>query len=71
MKHALVTLAGKIDRDWINQEVAPLYSGEGRPGIATRFVVGIFPFKHMFGLSDDGVCEHWVVVSRVFRIFLV
>jgi hypothetical protein len=28
MKHALVTLAGKIDWDWIDQEVAPLYSGE-------------------------------------------
>ena len=41
MKHELVQLAGKIDWDWIDREIAPLYSDKGRPGIATRFVIGL------------------------------
>jgi transposase, IS5 family len=60
MKHELVALASKIDWAWIDGEIAPLYSEQGRPGIETRFVVGIFLLKHMFGLSDEGVCDRWV-----------
>jgi len=29
-------LAGKIDWDWIDSEIAPLYSESGRPGIPAR-----------------------------------
>ena len=54
MKHELVQLAGKIDWDWIDGEIAPLYSDKGRPGIATRFVVGLLLLKHIYGLSDEG-----------------
>lgn len=60
MNHALVRLAGKIDWHWIDGELAPLYSDKGRPGIETRFAVGLLLLKHMFGLSDEGVCERWV-----------
>lgn len=60
MKHELVQLAGKIDWDWIDEEIAPLYSDKGRPGIETRFVVGLLLLKHIYGLSDEGVCERWV-----------
>ena len=60
MKHELVQLAGKIDWGWIDQEIAPLYSEKGRPGIETRFVTGLFLLKHIFGLSDEGVCDRWV-----------
>jgi hypothetical protein len=28
-------------------EVAPLYSDNGRPGIATRFVIGLLLLKHI------------------------
>src|ERR1700733_754331 len=35
LKHELVLLAGKIDWDWIDGEIAPLYSENGRPGIET------------------------------------
>src|SRR6202451_470682 len=59
-KHALVQLAGKIDWAWIDEEIAPLYSDKGRPGIETRFVVGLLLLKHIYGLSDEGVCERWV-----------
>ena len=60
MKHELVQLAGKIDWDWIDGEVAPLYSEHGRPGIATRFMIGLLLLKHIYGLSDEGICERWV-----------
>jgi IS5 family transposase len=60
LKHELVQLAGKIDWDWIDSEIAPLYSDKGRPGIETRFVVGLLLLKHIYGLSDEGVCERWV-----------
>jgi transposase, IS5 family len=35
MKHELVALAGKIDWAWIDNEITPLHSDQGRPGIAT------------------------------------
>jgi len=60
MKHELVQLAGKLDWDWIDGEIAPLYSGKGRPGITTRFMIGLLLLKHIYGLSDEGVCERWV-----------
>src|SRR5450759_942440 len=60
MKHELVQLAGKLDWEWIDGEIAPLYSDQGRPGIATRFVIGLLLLKHIYGLSDEGVCERWV-----------
>jgi len=60
MKHELVQLAGKIDWDWIDGEIAPLYSDKGRPATETRFVIGLMLLKHIYGLSDEGVCERWV-----------
>ena len=62
MKHGLVQLAGKIDWGWLDREIAPLYSDKGRPGIETRFVLGLLLLKHIFALSDEGVCERWVYV---------
>jgi IS5 family transposase len=60
MKHELVQLAGKLDWGWIDGEIAPLYSTQGRPGIETRFVIGLLLLKHIYGLSDEGVCDRWV-----------
>ena len=60
MKHELVQLAGTIDWEWLDGEIAPLYSDKGRPGIATRFVLGLLLLKHIYALSDEGVCERWV-----------
>ena len=59
MKHELVLLAGKIEWQWIDSEIAPLYSDKGRPGIASRFVIGLMLLKHIFALSDEEVCERW------------
>jgi IS5 family transposase len=60
LKHELVQLGAKIDWDWIDREIAPLYSEKGRPGIESRFVIGLLLLKHIYGLSDEGVCERWV-----------
>jgi transposase, IS5 family len=60
MKHELVELAGKIDWEFIDREIAPLYSDTGRPGIETRFAIGLLLLKHIYGMSDEGVCERWV-----------
>jgi IS5 family transposase len=60
MNHELVQLAGKIDWEWLDGQIAPLYSDKGRPGIETRFVIGLLLLKHIFALSDEGVCERWV-----------
>jgi IS5 family transposase len=60
LKHELVQLAGKIDWDWLDGEIAPLYSDQGRPGIEARFVIGLLLLKHIFALSDEQVCERWV-----------
>ena len=60
LKHELVQLGDKIDWDWIDREIAPLYSDNGRPGIETRFAIGLLLLKHIYGLSDEGVCERWV-----------
>jgi transposase, IS5 family len=60
LTHELVLFAGKIDWDWIDNEIAPLYSENGRPGIETRFMIGLLLLKHIYGLSDEGVYERWV-----------
>jgi transposase, IS5 family len=60
LKHELVQLGTKIDWDWIDREIAPLYSEKGRPGIESRFVIGLLLLKHIYGLSDEGVCQRWV-----------
>jgi transposase, IS5 family len=60
MKHALVLRAAMIDWAWIDAEIAPLYSENGRPGIEARFAIGLLILKHIYGLSDEGVCERWV-----------
>jgi transposase, IS5 family len=60
LQHELAQLADKIDWEFIDQEIAPLYSEKGRPGIETRFVIGLLLLKHIYGLSDEGVCDRWV-----------
>ena len=59
-QHKLVQIVGKIAWDWIDGEIAPLYSENGRPGIETRFMIGLLLLKQTYGLSDEGVCERWV-----------
>lgn len=60
MEHELVRLAEAIDWAWIDGELAARFSDVGRPGTASRFMVGLLLLKHIYGLSDEGVCERWV-----------
>jgi len=60
MDHELVRLGRKIDWDWIDEELSGLYRPKGRPAVPTRFMVGLLFLKHIYGLSDDGVCDRWV-----------
>src|SRR5499427_10012814 len=60
MKHDLVRLAGAIDWEWLDAEIAPLFSAKGRPASPTRFMIGLLLLKHVFALSDEQVCERWV-----------
>ena len=60
MRHETVRLAQTIAWSWIDDEVAPLFSDKGRPGLPTRFAVGLLLLKHIYGLSDEQVCDRWV-----------
>jgi transposase, IS5 family len=60
MKHELVRLAQTIDWDWIDGELADCFSEEGRPGLPSRFMVGLLLLKQTYGLSDEQVCDRWV-----------
>ena len=60
MKHALVTLADRIDWGWLDDELAECFSDQGRPAEPVRFMVGMFLLKHTYGLSDEQVWDRWV-----------
>jgi len=60
LRHELALLGGQIDWAFFDDAYEAFYSEEGRPGIATRMMVGLHILKHMFNLSDDGVCDRWV-----------
>ncbi len=60
MKHELVQLAGKLDWDWLDNQIAPLFSDQGRPATPTRFMIGLLLLNHIFALSDEQVCERWI-----------
>ena len=50
MKHELVRLAQTIDWAWIDQQVSECFSEGGRPGLPTRFMVGLLLLKQIHGL---------------------
>lgn len=59
-RHALVTLAGKMDWQAASAQFGPLYvPGRGRPAISIRLMVGLHYLKHAFNLSDEQVVMHW------------
>jgi len=55
-----VLLAERIDWDWLDEELAPSFSDEGRPAEPVRFMIGMFLLKATYGLSDEQVWERWV-----------
>ncbi len=59
-RHELALLADKIDWDWIDAEIAPLFSDKGGPATPSRFMIGMFLLKHTFALSDEELWDRWV-----------
>lgn len=60
MDHELVQLSREVAWAWIDEEIAPLFSDKGRPGLPSRFAVGLLLLKHIYNLSDEQVCDRWV-----------
>ena len=59
LRHELALLGERIDWAFFDGAHEAFCSDDGRPGIATRMMVGLHILKHMFDLSDDGVCDRW------------
>ena len=49
----------ELDLEWLEGEIAPLYSDKGRPGVASPFPIGLLLLKQIFGLHEE-VCDRWV-----------
>ena len=60
IEHEFVRLSREIAWDWIDEEIAPMFSDKGRPGLPSRFAVGLLLLKHIYNLSDEQVCDRWV-----------
>jgi IS5 family transposase len=60
-QHPLYKLALSIDWQSIEKELACCYSSDmGRPGNATRLMVGLHYLKHAYNESDESVVARWV-----------
>lgn len=60
-RHPLYKLAADIDWQAIDKELACCYSEDmGRPGNATRLMVGLHYLKHTYDESDESLIERWV-----------
>ena len=61
LRHPLCRLAERIPWSELNERFGSLYTEkEGRPGIATRLMVGLQYLKHTYNLSDEAVVDRWV-----------
>lgn len=60
-RHPLYKLAANIDWQAIEKELSCCYSADmGRPGNATRLMVGLHYLKHTYNESDESVIDRWV-----------
>jgi len=60
-RHPLYKLAGRINWQAIDQELACCYSEDmGRPGNATRLMVGLHYLKYAYDESDESLMARWV-----------
>jgi IS5 family transposase len=60
MRHELVRLAALIEWKRFDEAFGGLYAEKGRPGLATRLMVGLHLIKHARGVSDEQVCAQWI-----------
>ena len=59
--HPLCQLADSIDWDSLDKQLTECYHKDmGRPGNATRLMVGLHYLKHAFDESDESVVARWI-----------
>lgn len=61
MQHELVKLTQTIEWEELENHFAKFYSTLGRSGVKTRLMVGLHILKHIYHLSDEVVCEQYIV----------
>ncbi len=60
-EHPLCKLADSIDWDSLDKQLSESYHKDmGRPGNATRLMVGLHYLKHAFDESDESVVARWI-----------
>jgi hypothetical protein len=64
-----VFLAARIDWAWLNAEIAGCFAVADRPGVPTRFMVGLMILKEALNLLDEEVCARRVE-SPYFQHFI-
>ena len=61
LEHPLCQLGDQVDWANLNTALADCYHPDmGRPGLATRLMVGLHYLKHAFNESDESVVARWV-----------
>ncbi len=59
--HPIYKLADSIDWDSLDEQLTECYHKDmGRPGNATRLMVGLHYLKHAFDESDESVIARWI-----------
>jgi IS5 family transposase len=62
MDQALVKLARVIDWRFVEERLGAVYDDDpGRPPLPTRLMAGLAILKAMHNLSDETLCEQWVL----------
>ena len=61
MRHELVKLTQTIEWEGLENHFAKFYSTAGRSGVKTRLMVGLHILKHIYHLSDEVVCDQYIV----------
>ena len=60
-KHPLYKLANSIDWHRLEKELSECYCPDmGRPGNATRLMVGLHYLKHTYNESDESIIQRWI-----------
>jgi IS5 family transposase len=58
--HKLCRLAHLIDWADLEEAINPYFGEVGAPGLPVRLMAGLLYLQHAYGVSDEGVVEHWV-----------
>jgi len=61
MRHELILLSDKIDWSYFEENFSKYYSNTGQPAMPIRLMVGSLMLKRIYNLSDERICEAWVM----------